>query len=55
MNSPVGTIVLSSGFNVTGSAIFALRSIPADFSVAYAGVGKEDLFTICTFMRFIID
>jgi hypothetical protein len=43
-------MVLSSGPRVIGSVIFAFRSIPADFSVAYAGVGYADLFTICTFM-----
>ena len=39
MNRPVGTIALSRGPRVIGSVIFALRSIPADFSVAYAGTG----------------
>ncbi|MBR5274630.1 MAG: hypothetical protein IKU33_05240, partial [Bacteroidales bacterium] len=34
--------------------MFAFRSIPADFSVAYAGVGYADLFTICTFIIIVI-
>ena len=46
INSPVGIRFRSKGCHINGSKRLALRSIPAEPAVAYAGNGFEDIFTI---------
>jgi hypothetical protein len=46
MNNPVGIMALSSGFISTGSSRDALKSIPAEAAVSYAGNALSEVFTI---------
>jgi hypothetical protein len=46
---PVGTIALSNGASVRDSVRLALKSIPEDPAVAYAGSGLVELLMILTF------
>jgi hypothetical protein len=48
MNIPVGINNRSIGCSVTGFVRFALRSMPAEPSVAYSGKGLEDWLMIRT-------
>jgi len=50
MYKPVGTMALSRGASVTLSVMSARRSIPAERAVEYSGNGRDDLFTIFTFI-----
>ena len=48
MNNPVGMSARSSGFKVTGSSRFALKSMPALPEVSYCGSGYDDRLMILT-------
>ena len=52
INNPVGTNVLSKGFSSIGESIFALKSNPADNSVAYCGNSCLDWFCYCISRKF---
>mgnify|MGYP002561159917 CR=1 FL=1 len=48
--NPVGINARSRGCNVTSLSIFAFKSNPAEYSVAYSGSVWRDLFIILTFI-----
>jgi hypothetical protein len=50
MNNPVGMMALSNGFISTGASSEALRSIPAEAAVSYAGNALSEVLTILILM-----